>query len=264
MPTVNDSRRPPSSRTGGSVPVRARCGPSRSSTSQPRARRSWAPRTAKLPVRAAGGPRPRRGLRLTCSDVPDDYLVVLGNGGSTAFWDAAAYSLIRERSEHLSFGEFGAKFAAAAAAARTCKAPHVITAPGGSRSEIEVLEGIDVYAYPQNETSDRGHGAGAASGCGCPDGRRRDQRGRWRRLRPARSGCVLLRPAEELRRRRRYLVRPLLPRGARARRGDRRRWPLHPRVPLAEERGRQLQARPDPQHPGARRRSSCSRRSWTG
>ncbi len=49
--------------------------------------------------------------------VPDDYQVVLGNGGSTAFWDVATFSLIRERSQHLVFGEFSAKFGAAAGAA---------------------------------------------------------------------------------------------------------------------------------------------------
>jgi phosphoserine aminotransferase len=104
----------------------------------------------QAPVRQLVG-RVRSGLA-DLFRLPEDYLVVLGNGGSTAFWDAAAYSLIRNRSEHLSFGEFGAKFAAAAAAPHL-QAPHVITAPGGSRSEIEALEGIDVYAYPQNETS---------------------------------------------------------------------------------------------------------------
>ncbi|MCU1481148.1 MAG: phosphoserine transaminase [Subtercola sp.] len=84
--------------------------------------------------------------------LPDGYEVVLGNGGSTAFWDAAAFGLIETRSENLTFGEFGSKFAAAAAAP-FLTAPHVISAPGGSRSEVEVLEGIDVYAWPHNETS---------------------------------------------------------------------------------------------------------------
>jgi phosphoserine aminotransferase len=84
--------------------------------------------------------------------LPAGYEVLLGNGGSTAFWDAAAFSLIEHRSEHLTFGEFGAKFAGAAAAP-FLEPPHVITAPGGSRSEIEVLPGIDVYAWPHNETS---------------------------------------------------------------------------------------------------------------
>jgi phosphoserine aminotransferase len=84
--------------------------------------------------------------------LPDGYEVVLGNGGSTAFWDAASFGLIERRAENLSFGEFGAKFAQAAGAP-WLKAPKVITADGGSRAEIEILDGIDVYAWPQNETS---------------------------------------------------------------------------------------------------------------
>jgi phosphoserine aminotransferase len=84
--------------------------------------------------------------------LPDGYEVVLGNGGSTAIWDAAAFSLIERRSENLTFGEFGAKFAKAAAAP-FLEAPHVIDAPGGSRSEVEIVEGVDVYAWPHNETS---------------------------------------------------------------------------------------------------------------
>jgi phosphoserine aminotransferase len=84
--------------------------------------------------------------------VPEGYEVVIGNGGSTAFWDAAAFSLIESRSENLTFGEFGSKFGAAAAAP-WLTAPHIINAPAGTRSEVEVLEGIDVYAWPQNETS---------------------------------------------------------------------------------------------------------------
>jgi len=83
---------------------------------------------------------------------PDGYEVLLGNGGSTAFWDAAAFSLIEKRSEHLTFGEFGAKFAAAASAP-FLDAPYVIDAPAGSRSDVEVIDGVDVYAWPHNETS---------------------------------------------------------------------------------------------------------------
>jgi phosphoserine aminotransferase len=85
-------------------------------------------------------------------ELPDGYEVLLGDGGSTAFWDAAAFSLIERRSENLSFGEFGSKFAAAAGAP-FLEAPHVIAAPGGSRSEVEVVAGVDVYAWPHNETS---------------------------------------------------------------------------------------------------------------
>jgi phosphoserine aminotransferase len=84
--------------------------------------------------------------------LPDGYEVVIGNGGSTAFWDAAAFSLIEKRSENLTFGEFSNKFAQAASAP-WLEAPHVIAAPAGSRSEIEVVSGVDVYAWPHNETS---------------------------------------------------------------------------------------------------------------
>ena len=84
--------------------------------------------------------------------LPAGYEVVMGNGGSTAFWDAAAFGLIEKRSEHLTFGEFGSKFGAAAKTP-WLEAPHIINAAGGSRAEIEVLEGIDTYAWPQNETS---------------------------------------------------------------------------------------------------------------
>src|SRR3954466_13015953 len=56
--------------------------------------------------------RVREGLA-SLFDLPDGYEVVLGNGGATAFWDVATFALIRERSQHLSFGEFSAKFAAA-------------------------------------------------------------------------------------------------------------------------------------------------------
>ncbi len=84
--------------------------------------------------------------------LPDGYEIVLGNGGSTAFWDAASFGLIERRAENLSFGEFGAKFAQAAGAP-WLKAPKVITADGGSRAEVEIIDGVDLYAWPQNETS---------------------------------------------------------------------------------------------------------------
>ncbi|GAA3734612.1 phosphoserine transaminase [Leifsonia bigeumensis] len=84
--------------------------------------------------------------------LPDGYEVVLGNGGSTAFWDAAAFSLIENRSQNLVFGEFGGKFAAAAGAP-WLQAPDVRSAEPGSRSEPAPASGIDVYAWPHNETS---------------------------------------------------------------------------------------------------------------
>ena len=104
----------------------------------------------QAPVKDLVG-RVRSGLGELFS-LPAGYEVVLGNGGSTAFWDAAAFGLISKRSENLAFGEFGAKFAQAAAAP-FLDAPHVVNAPAGSRAEIELVDGVDLYAYPQNETS---------------------------------------------------------------------------------------------------------------
>jgi phosphoserine aminotransferase len=84
--------------------------------------------------------------------IPDGYEVLLGNGGSTAFWDAAAFSLIEKQSQNLVFGEFGQKFATAATTP-FLDAPMVLNAPGGSRSEPVATAGIDLYAWPHNETS---------------------------------------------------------------------------------------------------------------
>lgn len=84
---------------------------------------------------------------------PDGYEILLANGGATTFWDSAVHSLIEKRSQHLTFGEFGAKFAKAAASAPFLEDPDVRNAEPGSRSEMEPVSGVDVYAYPQNETS---------------------------------------------------------------------------------------------------------------
>ena len=84
--------------------------------------------------------------------LPDGYEIALGCGGSTAFWDAAAFGLIQQRSQNLVFGEFGGKFAAAAAAP-WLTAPEVLRADPGSRADPNPTEGVDVYAWPHNETS---------------------------------------------------------------------------------------------------------------
>ncbi len=84
--------------------------------------------------------------------LPEGYEIILGNGGSTAFWDAAAFGLIENRSQNLVFGEFGGKFAAAATAP-WLQAPDVRKAEPGTRTVAEVVEGVDVYAWPHNETS---------------------------------------------------------------------------------------------------------------
>ncbi|MCK2037514.1 phosphoserine transaminase [Microbacterium sp. SSW1-49] len=84
--------------------------------------------------------------------IPEGYEILLGNGGSTAFWDAAAFGLIERRSQNLVFGEFGGKFAGAAAAP-WLETPDVRKAEPGSRVSAEIVEGVDVYAWPHNETS---------------------------------------------------------------------------------------------------------------
>ncbi|MFH5824798.1 phosphoserine transaminase [Georgenia sp. AZ-5] len=85
--------------------------------------------------------------------VPEGYEVVLGNGGSTAFWDAATFCLVRERAQHADFGEFGHKFATATDRAPFLAASDIRVAEAGALARCEPAEGIDVYAYPHNETS---------------------------------------------------------------------------------------------------------------
>ena len=96
--------------------------------------------------------RVREGLT-SLFNLPEGYEVVLGNGGSTAFWDIATFGLIEERSQHLVFGEFSSKFASAAKEAPFLGEPTVIKTEPGSHP-VSVLEaGIDVYAMTHNETS---------------------------------------------------------------------------------------------------------------
>ena len=85
--------------------------------------------------------------------LPDGYEVILGNGGSTAFWDAATFGLIRDRAQFLTFGEFGSKFAKAAKTAPHLGAPTVITSDPGSAPVFAAEAGIDLYGTPHNETS---------------------------------------------------------------------------------------------------------------
>jgi len=85
--------------------------------------------------------------------LPDDYLVVLGNGGTTAFWEVAAFGLVRQRAQHLSFGEFSSKFAAVTTAAPWLDEPTVIHAVPGSHPEPSAETGADAYALTHNETS---------------------------------------------------------------------------------------------------------------
>ena len=84
---------------------------------------------------------------------PDGYEVVLGNGGATAFWDIAAFGLVRERSQHLTFGEFSSKFASVTKAAPFLGEPTVISSDPGTRPQPRAEAGIDAYAWAHNETS---------------------------------------------------------------------------------------------------------------
>lgn len=85
--------------------------------------------------------------------LPDGYEVVLGNGGTTSFWDAATFGLIDRRSQHLSFGEFSSKFAAAATSAPHLAEPEVILSEVGTHPLPVARDTIDLYALTHNETS---------------------------------------------------------------------------------------------------------------
>ncbi len=84
--------------------------------------------------------------------LPDGYEIILGNGGSTAFWDAAAFSLAENKAQALVHGEFGGKFAKALETP-WLEAPKVINAEPGSRGNFEPADEFDLYVYPHNETS---------------------------------------------------------------------------------------------------------------
>jgi phosphoserine aminotransferase len=85
--------------------------------------------------------------------LPDGYEVALGNGGTTAFWDAATFGLIDRRSQHLTFGEFSSKFATCAAAAPHIGEPEVISSDPGSAPSAVPSADVDTYCLTHNETS---------------------------------------------------------------------------------------------------------------
>jgi phosphoserine aminotransferase len=105
----------------------------------------------QAPVKQLVG-RIRSGLRELFS-LPEGYEVVLGNGGTTAFWDAAACGLVRERALHLAYGEFSSKFAASTAGAPFLHDPVVISAEAGDAPEPVSDPDVDVIAWAHNETS---------------------------------------------------------------------------------------------------------------
>ena len=103
------------------------------------------------PVKSLVG-RVRSGLSELFA-LPEGYQVILGNGGATAFWDAAAFSLIRRRAQHLTFGEFSAKFATVTKRAPFLEDPAVISADPGDAPDPRADDDVDVYAWAHNETS---------------------------------------------------------------------------------------------------------------
>jgi len=84
---------------------------------------------------------------------PDGYEVLLGNGGTTVFWDAAAFGLVAERSQHLVFGEFSSKFAKVTSAAPFLEEPEVIESATGTHPSPVASDDADFYALTHNETS---------------------------------------------------------------------------------------------------------------
>ncbi|MFF8645137.1 phosphoserine transaminase [Streptomyces sp. NPDC015345] len=105
----------------------------------------------QAPVKNLVG-RVREGVKDLFS-LPEGYEVILGNGGSTAFWDVATHGLIENKSQHLSFGEFSSKFAKAAKLAPWLAEPSVITSDPGTHPDPAAEAGVDVYAFTHNETS---------------------------------------------------------------------------------------------------------------
>ncbi len=105
----------------------------------------------QAPVKTVVG-RVRDGLGSLFA-LPDGYEIVLGNGGSTAFWDIAAFGLVRDRAQHLAFGEFSSKFATVTKNAPFLGEPTVVRADPGTLAVPYAEAGVDVYAWPHNETS---------------------------------------------------------------------------------------------------------------
>ncbi|WP_324615220.1 phosphoserine transaminase [Nesterenkonia sedimenti] len=131
-------------------------GPSRVRPEQVRALNDAGPRLLgtshrQAPVKNLVGSI-REGLH-TLFNLPEGYEVVLGVGGSTAFWDIASFGLVESKAQHLSFGEFGSKFAKATDKAPHLEASSILTAEPGTRPVPQAEAAVDVYAWPQNETS---------------------------------------------------------------------------------------------------------------
>ena len=214
-----------------------------------------------LPSPAHGQADRRIAAQRGCAELfglPDGWEILLGNGGATYFWDAATFGLIVGRSQHLSFGEFSAKFAAAVAAAPHLHEPTVITSDPGTYPRAVADPDIDAYAFTHNETSTgvamdlvRPEGDGAGAG-------RRDLGRRRPGLGSDAGRRLLLLAAEVLCRGRRAVDRRLFAGGTRAHPRDRRGGALGAGVAGSQDRARQQPAGPDLQHARRSPRSTCS------
>jgi phosphoserine aminotransferase len=132
------------------------CGPSKVRPEQLDALAAWGARYLgtshrQSPVRAVVS-RVRSGVSDLFS-LPDGYEVILGNGGTTAFWEIAAFGLVRDQAQHLAFGEFSSKFAKVTAAAPWLADPAVIESAAGTHPLPSAELGVDAYALTHNETS---------------------------------------------------------------------------------------------------------------
>jgi phosphoserine aminotransferase len=132
------------------------CGPSKVRPEQLDALADWGARYLgtshrQSPVRTVVS-RVRSGVSDLFS-LPGGYEVILGNGGTTAFWEIAAFGLVRERAQHLAFGEFSSKFAKVTAAAPWLAEPTVIDSAPGTHPVPQAEAGVDAYALTHNETS---------------------------------------------------------------------------------------------------------------
>jgi phosphoserine aminotransferase len=106
--------------------------------------------------------RVREGLGELFS-LPDGYEVALGNGGTTCFWDALAFGMVRERSLHLTYGEFSSKFAKVTGAAPFLGDPVVVSAEPGDAPAPQGAEGVDAVCLGAQRDVDRRDGAGRAA-----------------------------------------------------------------------------------------------------
>ena len=179
--------------------------------------------------------------------------MLLGNGGTTTFWDAATFSLVDERSEHLSFGEFSSKFAAATRAAPHLADPLVVESEPGTHPDVVVDDSVDTYALTHNETS---------TGVMAPIARPRGADGIVLVDATSAAGgmlvdagefdCYYFAPQKSFASRRGALARGVLAAGDRAHRAAQRLRTLDPPDARPEDRPRQLAAAADLQHARAR------------